>query len=372
MKDNISFSIVVATQGRVELLKDLINSIDKARRNYSGDCEVVLIDDSSAAESEEIQKACDQYDCKYFFYENAVSAKRNYGVQMASNEIILFLDSDCIATENILNDYAEHYADINVAAAAGPLEFVGPNTWFWKAIEASPFVTCFILPKYLATVEWGVTANFSVRRSVFLQVGGFDESFPRPAGEDVDLGLRIKDAGYEIHGANNALVYHSKKTWIPFKATMQRFKYYGAADCHLITKHPEHSVLVLPRRVLTYVITLILLILFCIVQKSAWMLLSYPLLLLGENVSMSVLVNRIAKNKQVSFSQQMMAQLLIHNNEYSYMSRCLATGNFKALSRQMIYYLGQYRGMLTIGSISCWVTYLLLASVLLIVGIGLF
>ena len=144
--ENISFSIVVATKGRVKLLIELIESINVARMNYSGDCEVLIVDDSSETESNQIRESCNKLDCKYLYYENAVSAKRNYGVQQARNEVILFLDSDCIATEHILERYAEKYSEPGVAAVAGPLEFVGPDTWFWKAIEATPYLTCFYLP----------------------------------------------------------------------------------------------------------------------------------------------------------------------------------------------------------------------------------
>lgn len=78
---NISFSIVVATKGRVQLLIELIESVAVARKNYNGECEFIIVDDSSEKEKAEIIEACDKYDCKYFFYENAVSAKRNFGVQ---------------------------------------------------------------------------------------------------------------------------------------------------------------------------------------------------------------------------------------------------------------------------------------------------
>ena len=94
--ENISFSIVVATKGRVKLLIELIESINVARMNYSGDCEVLIVDDSSETESNQIRESCNKLDCKYLYYENAVSAKRNYGVQQARNEVILFLDFSSI------------------------------------------------------------------------------------------------------------------------------------------------------------------------------------------------------------------------------------------------------------------------------------
>ncbi len=361
--EKISFSIVVATKGRVALLVDLMKSILAARKNYGGECEVLIVDDSPPEESGQIQKACGEYGCTYLYYENAVSAKRNYGGRQAKHEVILFLDSDCIATEHILERYAEQYNDEKVAAVAGPLEFVGPDTWFWKAIEATPYLTCFYLPKYVPKLEWGVTANFSVRRAVFLEVGGFDESFRRPAGEDVDLGLMIREAGYEINGAPEALVYHSKKTWIPFKSMVRRLNFYGTADCDLISKHPDRGGTVLPKRSYMYAVYGILFLLAAAVSQKWLFLLGIPGIILLENLVMSLLVNGISKEKKASFTQQLMAQFLIHDSESAYLRRCLKTGNLRAMKKQMIYYLGQYNGMLEIGSYCIWVQYGCLALI---------
>lgn len=364
--ENISFSIVVATKGRVALLVDLMKSVHVARGNYPGECEMLIVDDSSPEESKEIQEACREYDCRYIYFENAVSAKRNHGGRLAKNEVILFLDSDCIATEHILERYAEKYTDPTIAAVAGPLEFVGPDTWLWKAIEATPYLTCFYLPKYVPKLEWGVTANFSVRREVFLQVGGFDESFRRPAGEDVDLGLMIKDAGYDINGSPEALVYHSKKTWIPFKSMIRRLNFYGTADCDLITKHPDRGEVVLPKRSFLYVIYAIMFILMAAAAKKWILLLGIPAIILLENLVTSLLVNRMSEEKKASLSQQMMAQLLIHDSESAYLRRCIGTRNRKGMKQQMVYYLGQYNGMLTIGAYSTWVEFGCLAVTILL------
>ncbi len=365
--DKISFSIVVASKGRVALLADLMKSIQAAREHYGGKCEVLIVDDSEPEECRQIQDACRDYGCLYRYYKEAVSAKRNYGAQQAKHEVILFLDSDCIATEHILERYAEKYNDSKVAAVAGPLEFVGPDTWFWKAIEATPYLTCFYLPKYVPKLEWGVTANFSVRREVFLEVGGFDEGFRRPAGEDVDLGLLIREAGYEINGAPEALVYHSKKTWIPFRSMVRRLKFYGTADCDLIAKHPGRGEIVLPKRTHMYAAYAALLLAAALLSGEWLLLLGIPGIILLENVAVSLLVNRISQEKKASFSQQMMAQFLIHDSESAYLRRCLGTGNFAAIRKQMVYYLGQYNGMLDIGSYNIWVTYGCLALIALLV-----
>jgi glycosyltransferase involved in cell wall biosynthesis len=364
--DKIGFSIVVATKSRVKLLTELIESIDVARRNYPGDCQVLIVDDSVPEESALVQKVCAEHDCEYVFFENGVAAKRNHGAALAKNEVILFLDSDCICTEHILERYEEQYTDDSVAAVAGPLEFVGEDTWFWKAIEATPFLTCFYLPRFLPQVEWGVTANFSIRKKVFDEIEGFDESFKRPAGEDVDLGLKVCEKGYVINGAAEALVYHSKKTWTSVKSMYRRLQFYGTADCELIRKHPARGDVVLPKRCLLYIVVAVLLILMAVASRKWWVLAGIPVVLVVENIAMSLLVNGLSEEKTATLTQQLVAQTLIHDDDFAYLKRCVTTGRFSDIRRQMIYYLGQYRGMLQIGSYSTWLEWIILLGVVVV------
>jgi histidinol-phosphate phosphatase family protein len=49
----------------------------------------------------------------------------------------------------------------------------------------------------LETARW-ITADMAVRRAALVEVGGFDERFPRAFREDSDLALRLRAAGWEI------------------------------------------------------------------------------------------------------------------------------------------------------------------------------
>lgn len=70
------------------------------------DYEILLIDDGSTDSSLEIcKKLCDQYSDKirYFHKDNSgLSDTRNYGIQCAKGEYLLFVDSDDYIEENVL------------------------------------------------------------------------------------------------------------------------------------------------------------------------------------------------------------------------------------------------------------------------------
>ena len=47
-----------------------------------------------------------------------------------------------------------------------------------------------------AATFWGACG--AIRRDVFLALGGFDETYAKPSIEDIELGYRLKQAGYSI------------------------------------------------------------------------------------------------------------------------------------------------------------------------------
>src|SRR4029077_5844217 len=53
------------------------------------------------------------------------------------------------------------------------------------------------------------TCNVAYRREALERVGGFDEGFRRPFGEDTDLAWRVKDTGGRSVFEREAIVYHA-------------------------------------------------------------------------------------------------------------------------------------------------------------------
>ena len=352
--NNPGISIVIASKGRTKLLGELLESVFVARENYSSSSEVLVVDDSNPLDAEIIKAHCETYNCRLISFGPSVSGKRNLGAKEASYELLLFLDSDCLATSHLLEEHAKCYEDNKVGGVAGPLEFVGEDTWFWKAVEKSPYVICFGFANWLETVPWTPSANFSVRRQLFHDIGGFDEGFPnKPGGEDVDLGLRITKQGFYITCAKEALVYHSKSTWAPIKDMFRRLWHYGSADCYLLERHPDYGMSVLPRRFLVYCSGLFLLFAYA-AFSSWWLLLFWPAWVLVDLALTSLMINKFASYKRADFLQQMAVQVMMLTNEIGYIFRCLRRNKPGFLFRQMVYFDGQMKGIQHNGAINMW------------------
>jgi GT2 family glycosyltransferase len=120
--------------------------------------------------------------------------------------VIAFLDADCLASRTWLTKLAERYQDPDVCVVGGGVTFPEDNywtvcdnlSWFHEVLASSPAGRRTYLP----------TLNFSLRREVVDRVGGLDERFPQPAGEDTEWTLRMHLAGYTLHFEPRATVYH--------------------------------------------------------------------------------------------------------------------------------------------------------------------
>lgn len=355
MKEIDGISIVVATKGRVKLLEDLLIGIGEARKKYSRPCETILVDDSNASDQAEIEKLCEKYDAHLEKYTSSVAMKRNHGVEISKYELVLFLDSDCNPVPEILNLHEECYTENSVGAAAGPLEFVGDDNRFWKCVRLTPYLICFKMPYWGETVPWGATANFSVRKSVYLEVGGFSEAFPnKPGGEDVDLGLLITEAGYKIKTAPKAVVYHAKETWSQKKQMYRRAWYYGAADYYLVDRHPKMVCGAVPKRTVIAFWAMLATILLSII-KTPLLLIAIPLWFLADIGNMSIIMSKIGFEKS-TVPQQWEVQKMIIINELGYVAKCLFKGKLSYINKQIIYFDNQLKGSMTNGHVTFWRT----------------
>lgn len=132
---------------------------------------------------------------------------RNRGAAQARGEIVAFTDADCAARPAWLAVLAERFDDPAITVVGGGVEF-DTGTYWSLADNLSMF------HDYLAVLPPGQrrqlpSLNLAVRREVFAQVGGFDERYPRAAGEDADLTIRLRQQGHILYFEPRAIVFHA-------------------------------------------------------------------------------------------------------------------------------------------------------------------
>ena len=156
--------------------------------------QVVVCDDSRNTSTKQLLK--DSYPWAYYSEGPAKgpASNRNHGAQISSGEWLVFTDDDCLPQPGWLEAYA-CFAD-NYDVLEGKTSAKGAR----KRLDDE----CPINESggYL----WA--CNFAIRKQLFFQLGGFNENFPAPAMEDVELHTRIKKRLISPLFVHNAVVLH--------------------------------------------------------------------------------------------------------------------------------------------------------------------
>ena len=120
---------------------------------------------------------------------------RNEGARQSSADVLLFIDSDCVAHAGCVDSVrAAFRRDPGLASLTGSYDAAPPDPGFFSQyVNLRHHFVHQRARRDEATFWAGCGA---VRRSLFLQAGGFDaERYPVPAIEDIELGARLRKLG---------------------------------------------------------------------------------------------------------------------------------------------------------------------------------
>jgi len=100
--DNVYFSMVIPTYNRAGLIKNTIGAVlAQEYKNF----EVIVVDDGSTDNTEEVVNSIQDSRIRYYKKENQErGAARNYGAKLAKGDYINFVDSDDITYPNHLRE----------------------------------------------------------------------------------------------------------------------------------------------------------------------------------------------------------------------------------------------------------------------------
>ncbi|WP_312082774.1 glycosyltransferase [Brevundimonas sp.] len=146
-----------------------------------------------------------------------LAAARNLAAALASGDILLFLDVDCIVSSAVCGRMqallAEHDAVVCPevlylpagAIPPGPLSITDLKT-AGRPHPVRPFPQDGESLERNPGLFWSLA--FALRRSTFDRIGGFDETYVGYGAEDTDLGFRIARDGLPLLFAGGAPVFH--------------------------------------------------------------------------------------------------------------------------------------------------------------------
>jgi len=135
--NNTFFSIIIPTYNRADLVTIAISSV--LNQTYQ-DFEIIIVDDGSTDNTEEVVKDIMDSRVKYFYKDNEErSIARNFGIQMACGKYIGFLDADDYFLENhlkVIYDFISTKSSVQVVHTG--YEFRNENGDCLKKVQTFP------------------------------------------------------------------------------------------------------------------------------------------------------------------------------------------------------------------------------------------
>ena len=314
------YSIIVPVYNRPGEVKELLDSLSAQTVKPF---ELLIIEDGS-------KERCDHllghyrsfFTIHYYYKENSGrSETRNYGMQRANGDYLLFFDSDVILPptyfEKLEAEMAGDYADCFGGPDAADSSFSDMQkavshamTSFWTTggIRGGKAVMEKFCPR---------TFNMGFSKKVYDTVGDFKDMM----GEDIDLSIRIRYAGFKIRLIRPVFVYHKRR--IDMSRFYKQVNNFGQARIWLQILHPGSLKIVhtAPALLLVMGIALLAASVFC-----PWLLL-LPLL-----YAMLIFFDSLLKNRSLNVALLSVVAAAVQITGYG-------TGFLKALWFKMI--LGQ-------------------------------
>lgn len=131
---------------------------------------------------------------------------RNLGARSARAELLVFIDSDCLPARDWLRRLTAHFTEPTTQVVGGGVNF--PDRPFWTFCDNLATFYEFLHTSPAGLRDQLPSLNLAVRREFFLKVGGFDERYPLPAGEDADLTTRMRLSGADLYFDPQAVIHH--------------------------------------------------------------------------------------------------------------------------------------------------------------------
>ena len=218
MKNRLFVSVIVPTRNSEKFLHRCLKSIKN--QTYKN-VETIIVDNYSLDRTTEIAEEF----CARTIIDNLNrSEARNRGAKASTAELLLFLDSDMELSPEVIENSV---SQVNRGCDAVVIPEISVGEGFWakcKALERA----CYI-------GDESIEAARIFKREAFETVQGYDSKLE--AGEDWDLGQRIKKAGFKTSRIDTLIIHHEGK--LDLRKTIMKKYEYGKTMGRYMRKHPE-------------------------------------------------------------------------------------------------------------------------------------
>ena len=210
---NPKVSVVIpAWNEEVGILSTISSLLESTYKNM----EIVVVNDGSTDSSDEMIRdfmkndpVAKTSDIKivYEYQENGGKGEAlNKAISISTGEIIVSIDADCIVDRDAIGEFVEEFKNPSVMAAVGNVK-IGNSDSTIGLVQHLEFLFSFYFKRaesLMGAIYIIGGAAGAFRRDVFDKVGLYNTS---NITEDIELTVRIQEAGMKIAYVPKALVY---------------------------------------------------------------------------------------------------------------------------------------------------------------------
>jgi len=203
----MSLSVIIPVHNGGDDLRRCLEALAASNRPPD---EVIVVDDASSDGSGDLAQQRGARVVRLDGSPHGPAFARNRGTETAQGDILVFCDADVAVHPHTLARVERYLVGHpEIAALFGSYDDAPP---------AHGLVTRYknLLHHYVhqhgrreASTFWAGCG--AIRREVFVILGGFDEGYTRPAIEDIELGARLRRAGYRVWLCPDVQVTHLKR-----------------------------------------------------------------------------------------------------------------------------------------------------------------
>jgi glycosyltransferase involved in cell wall biosynthesis len=288
----LDFSVILTVFNTPDEVDELLHSLTlQTDSNF----EIIVVEDSVQYPCKEVcMKYKNSLQINYHFVSSmGRSEKRNYAMQHAKGNFFVIFDTDCIIPPHYFESVRKLLTSGYVDCYGGPDNADPSFSNTQKAIN-------FAMTSMMTTggIRGGThkpdkffprSFNMGFSKQALENVGGFRNVI----GEDIDLSIRMKNAGFRVMLFKDAFVFHKRK--LNFKKFFKQVATFGRARILLSRLHPGSlkPIHLLPA---CFALGNIALILFSICFLNPWFLCPIGIYIFA------LFIESLLKNKQVGIA----------------------------------------------------------------------
>lgn len=197
-------SVIIPTFNGASRIARCLESV--AEQAALHDAEILVVDDGSVDSIEAVVRAFPAV--RMISQSNrGPAAARNLGAKESKGRILVFTDDDCVPQPGWLSAMLAPFEDLAVVGVKG-IYRTDQREILGRFVQLE-YEDRYRIMAALPQIDFIDTYSAAFRRERFLEMGGYDTSFPVACAEDIELSYRMSARGWKMKFQPSAVVAHT-------------------------------------------------------------------------------------------------------------------------------------------------------------------